>query len=128
MVMFILICAISGIMAGMGIGGGALFVILTTLFCGLEQKDAQALNLIMFIAVGITATLSNLKAKKIDKKIIKKILPYLIIGSFIGTWLVQRIDNKPLKKYFSIFLVIIGIYEIITSVIEMKKTKNINDE
>lgn len=120
----IFISIISAILAGMGIGGGALFVILSTTFLNYEQKEAQTLNLIMFIAVGITATISNVKDKKIDFKISKKIIPCLILGSFIGTSLFNKLNNENLKKYFSIFLVVVGIYEIITSVIRLIKAKN----
>lgn len=120
----ILISIISATLAGMGIGGGALFVMLATTFLGFEQKVAQALNLVMFIAVGITATISNFKDKKVDLKIAKKMIICLIIGSFIGTFLFDKINNYDLKKYFSYFLVVIGIYEIITSVIRLVKTKN----
>lgn len=120
----ILISIISATLAGMGIGGGALFVMLATTFLGFEQKVAQTLNLVMFIAVGITATISNFKDKKVDLKIAKKMIISLIIGSFIGTFLFDKINNDDLKKYFSYFLVVIGIYEIITSVIRLVKTKN----
>lgn len=122
--MEILISIASAVLAGMGIGGGALFVILSTLFLGLDQKYAQTINLIMFIAVGISATISNIKDKKVNFKIVKKSLFFLIIGSLIGTWLITKIDNQNLKKYFAYFLVAIGIYEIITSLIKIKKAKN----
>ena len=122
--MLILISVISGVLAGMGIGGGALFVILSTMFLGFDQKYAQALNLVMFMAVGISATISNIKAKKVDFKLVKKMLPLLVIGALIGSWLVTKIESENLKTYFSYFLVAIGIYEIITSLKRLKKAKN----
>ena len=122
--MLILISIISGTFAGMGIGGGALFVILSTIFLGFDQKYAQTINLIMFIAVGLSATISNIKDKKVDFKLVKKMLPLIIIGSFVGTWMVTKIGSKNLKTYFSYFLVFIGIYEIITSLKRIKKAKN----
>ena len=122
--MLILISIGSSILAGMGIGGGAIFVLISTSMLNFSQKEAQALNLILFIAVGISTTISNLKNKNINLKIIKKSLPLLIIGSFIGTCLFETIENETLRKYFLYFLVIIGIYEIITSVLAIKNTKN----
>lgn len=120
----ILISIISAVIAGMGIGGGAIYIIFLTLFLGLAQKQAQGLNLVMFIAASISATISNFKDKKVDLKIAKKIVPCLIIGSILGTFLFNKIENDDLKKYFSYFLVVIGIYEIITSVIRIIKAKN----
>ena len=122
--MLILVSITSAILAGMGIGGGALFVILSTIFLGFDQKYAQTINLIMFMAVGISATISNVKDKKIDFKLVKKILPLLIAGALVGTWIVKKIENVNLKTYFSYFLVAVGIYEIITSLKRIKKAKN----
>ncbi|MBQ8043188.1 MAG: sulfite exporter TauE/SafE family protein [Clostridia bacterium] len=122
--MLILVAIISGTLAGMGIGGGALFVILSTIFLGFDQKYAQTINLIMFMSVGISATISNIKDKKVDFKLVKKMLPLLIVGALIGTWIVTKIESKNLRTYFSYFLVAIGIYEIITSLKRIKKAKN----
>lgn len=126
MLKFALVSIVSAILSGMGIGGGALFVILGTLFLGLEQKEAQAINLAMFLAVGISTTFFNLKNKLVEKTMLKKILPLIIIGSFVGTILVKDIDNNKLRLYFSIFMSLIGIYEIISSLINIKKAKNNN--
>lgn len=122
--MLILISIISGMLAGMGIGGGALFVILSTIFLGFEQKYAQTINLIMFISVGLSATISNIKDKKIDFKLVKKSLPFLFVGALIGSGIVKKISGEYLRKYFLYFLVVIGIYEIITSLKRIKKAKN----
>lgn len=122
--MLILVAIISGILAGMGIGGGALFVILSTMFLEFDQKYAQTINLIMFMAVGLSATICNVRDKKIDFKLVKKMLPLLMLGALIGTWIVTKINSQQLKTYFSYFLVSIGIYEIITSLKRIKKAKN----
>ena len=122
--MLILVAIISAVLAGMGIGGGALFVILSTTFLGFDQKYAQTINLIMFMAVGLSATISNIKDKKIDFKLVKNMLSILIIGALIGSWLVTKIQSNNLKTYFSYFLVVIGIYEIITSLKRIKQAKN----
>jgi len=112
------------LLAGMGIGGGALFVMLSTILLGYEQKEAQFINLIMFVAVGVSSTISNFKNKKIEKNILIKIIPLIIIGSIIGTYLMKKIENENLRAYFSVFMAIIGIYEIISSLIKIKKAKN----
>ncbi len=124
MLKFAFASIVSAILSGMGIGGGALFVILGTLFLGFEQKEAQAINLAMFLTVGISTTFFNLKNKLVEKTMLKKILPLIIIGSFVGTILVKDIDNNKLRLYFSIFMSLIGIYEIISSLINIKKAKN----
>ena len=68
-----IISMLSSVLAGMGIGGGAIFVLLATNFLNVTQINAQGLNLILFLATGVGATISNIKNKKIDFKILKKI-------------------------------------------------------
>lgn len=122
--MLIITSVISSILSGMGIGGGAIFVLLSTIFLNIEQKEAQLLNLILFLAVSISATITNIKNKEIDFKITKRVLPFLLLGSLIGTWLFNKINEQKLNKYFIYFLLLIGIYEIISSVKSIRKAKN----
>lgn len=123
-VTYIFISALSCFLAAMGMGGGSLFIILGSIFLDISQKTLQGLNLIMFISSGITATILNLKNKMIDKNLSKKIIPMLIIGSIIGVYIASIIKEDKLRKYFLIFITIIGLYEIISSLINMKKEKN----
>lgn len=121
---YILISAMSCFLAAMGMGGGSLFIILGVIFLNISQKTLQGLNLIMFISSGLAATILNFKNEMIDKSLCKKIIPMLIIGSIIGTYLASKTNEDKLRKYFLIFITIIGLYEIISSLINMKKEKN----
>lgn len=124
MLKFVLVTIFSALLSGMGIGGGALFVMLSTILLGFEQKEAQAVNLIMFLAAGISSTIFNLKNNLVEKSALKKLLPLIIVGCFLGTILVKKIQGENLRIYFSVFMAIIGIYEIISSVISIRKAKN----
>ncbi len=122
------IALFSGIIAGMGIGGGSIFILLTTIFNLFEHKEAQGYNLIMFIVVGISATIFNFKNKNIDKELFKKLIIPVCIGSIVGMKLVKYIKEETLQNFFYIFMVLIGIYEIISSVKSIIKAKNISSE
>ena len=123
-IFLILISIVSGVVAGMGIGGGSIFILLTTIFNLLEHKQAQGYNLIMFIVVGIATTIYNIKNKNIDfKNLLKLILP-VCVGSICGIFLLKIIDEKILKNYFYLFMVIIGFYEIFSSLKNIYKAKN----
>ena len=117
------IALFSGTIAGMGIGGGSIFILLTTIFSIFEHKEAQSYNLIMFVIVGIFATISNFKNKNIDKNLLKKLIIPVVLGSIIGIILVKRIDEKILKYIFYGFMLLIGFYEIISSLKNIKKEK-----
>lgn len=119
-----IIATISCVISGMGIGGGSIFILLSTIFNLFEQREAQTYNLIMFIAIGISITIYNLKKGSIDKKKLKKLIIPTCLGSIVGVILVKYIDQKILKYLFYGFLLIIGSYEIITSLKSIKDEKN----
>ena len=64
-----LIGTISGIISGMGMGGGAILITILVCFMNTDQKIAQASNLIFFIPTSITATIINIKNKEIKWKL-----------------------------------------------------------
>lgn len=123
-IIFIVITVVSAIVSSMGIGGGAIFIIIANIFSIFSQKEAQGYNLIMFIAAGIIATITNLKSNVFDKKLFFKSIIPIALGSILGIYLAKITSEENIKKYFYIFMVIIGIYEIITSIINIKKSKN----
>jgi uncharacterized membrane protein YfcA len=125
-VVFIIIAIFSSIISGMGIGGGSIFIILSTMLLGLDHKLAQGYNLIIFILVGITASIFNIKDKKFDKKLFFKLIFLVIIGCIIGIYLASIIKPEQIRIYFYIFVILIGAYEIISSIKNIMKTKNIN--
>lgn len=122
-ILLVVIALFSGTIAGMGIGGGSIFILLTTIFSIFEHKEAQSYNLIMFVIVGIFATISNFKNKNIDNDLLKKLIIPVVLGSIIGIILVKRIDEKILKYIFYGFMLLIGFYEIISSLKNIKKEK-----
>lgn len=124
MIKLILVSSIAGIISGLGVGGGSIFILLTTILGIFEHKEAQGYNLIMFIAVGIFATISNLKNKNIDKKILKKVVIPVCIGSVIGTMFVKKIEENTLKNIFYTFMIFIGSFEIISSLKNIITAKN----
>lgn len=124
MMILILNTFLCGILSGMGIGGGSIFVLLSTILGIFEHKESQAYNLIMFISIGITTTIFNLKNNKINKNMLKKLIIPTCFGSIIGIVIVKNINEDILKTLFYIFMIIIGIYEIISSLKNIINTKN----
>ena len=62
----ILLGMASGMISGMGMGGGVILILCLTMFLGIDQKTAQATNLIFFIPTSIAAIFVNIKNKKIN--------------------------------------------------------------
>ena len=72
---------LSGIIGGMGIGGGTILIPIMTIFLGFDQKTAQAVNLIYFIPTAITALTIHIKNKQIEKNNLWLLIVFGIIGT-----------------------------------------------
>ena len=104
---------ISGIISGMGIGGGVILIPSLVLFSGVEQIHAQGVNLVVFIPSAIIALLTHKKEGNLDSKFNKKIIIGGVIGALVGSILAVQIEENNLRKYFGFFLLAVGIYELI---------------
>ena len=102
---------LSGIISGMGIGGGAILIPSLVFFGSLKQQEAQGINLIVFIPVAIVALIIHIKQNNIDFKYAKWIILGGVGGAVIGSILAIKTNPNSLRKYFGTFLLLIGIYE-----------------
>ena len=123
-----LIGFISGIVSGTGMGGGTILILCLSIFLGINQKTAQATNLIFFIPTSIAAIYITMKQKNINIKLAKQIIFWGIIGTIIGALIAQKINVTVLKKMFGIFLAIIAIHEIYLLIKEYIFYKNGKDK
>lgn len=85
------------------------------------QHVAQATNLMFFVPTAFIAIIVHIKNKNVDKGVAKKLFFTTILGSGIGAYLTTFVKSESLKRYFGIFLLVVGIYEIITTIKEHKK-------
>lgn len=122
-----IIGCISGIISGMGMGGGTMLIFLLSFLLGIEQHVAQATNLIFFIPTAIVAIIVNVRNKNVDGKLAIIISIFGILGAIWGANISIRTDVNLLKKFFGVFLAIIAIHEIY-SIIKIYKKENNNKE
>lgn len=116
----ILIGFLSGIISGMGVGGGTILIPSLVIFKNMQQQQAQGVNLIVFLPVSIVALITHYKKGNIDFSFAKLIIAGGLIGAIIGSIFAIKINPLKLRKYFGFFLLAIGIYELINS----KKAKD----
>lgn len=114
----------SGIIGGMGIGGGTILIPALYIFLSTEQHIAQSVNLISFLPMAVAALILHYKNGNLVFKIIIIMTIGGIFGSLIGSYLALILASKILKKMFAVFLLIMGIYEILYK----KKDNNENKE
>lgn len=120
----ILIGVVSGIVTGIGMGGGTVLILLLSIIWKYDQHVAQATNLIFFIPTSIISIIVNLKQKNINVKLAICLSVFGVVGAVIGAYIGSNIDVNKLKKCFAIFLIIIAIHELYSLYKEYIKLKN----
>ncbi len=112
MITFLIIGFISGIISGIGIGGGTILIPALNIFFGTSQQIAQTINLIYFIPTALCAIVIHIKNKNIDREIFLRMIFTAILGSILGSIIAIKIEADILKKIFGFFLLAISFYEL----------------
>ena len=102
---------ISGVLGGMGMGGGTLLIPLLTLLGGLSQIESQGINLISFSLMAIIVLIIHAKNKLINFKIAIPIILVGIVFSFLGSILANSINFVILRTLFGVFLLTLGLFQ-----------------
>jgi len=120
MVLFLIGLA-SGIISGMGIGGGAILIPALVFFVNPDQHIAQSVNLLFFIPTAVIALIVHIKNKRVNFKLTIPIVIFGLVGAFLGSKLAVSLSGASLKRYFGMFLLILGFYEMVRK--DKKETK-----
>lgn len=115
-VWFIIASVLSGIVAGMGMGGGTILIPVLTIFLSVEQHAAQGINLFAFLPTAIVTLFIHVKNKLVDFKKGIAIITSGVLFSIGGSLLAAKLNNHILQILFGVFLLIIGLFQIGTIV------------
>lgn len=109
-VSLIIIGLLAGILSGLvGVGGGIIMVPLLVLLVGFEQHQAQGTSLAVLLApVTVIAVFNYYKEGYINWKYALVIAVFFVVGSYFGSKLAVNLDQKMLKRIFSVVLIIMA--------------------
>ncbi len=110
-----------GVLGGMGMGGGTVLIPLLSLFCGVSQHTAQAVNLISFIPMAVVALIIHMKNKLVNFEHVVPIIVSGIITCIIGCYVARAMNGELLKRFFGAFLIILSGWQFFS---EIKKKQN----
>lgn len=102
----------SGIISGMGIGGGAILIPALIILEHTSQQLAQGINLTYFIPTAAVSLVIHIKNGRVDLKTALIIGVCGLLGAILGSLLAVSVSGGMLGKMFGFFLLAIGIYEI----------------
>ncbi len=122
--MIYIISCLSSFLSGLGVGGGSLFVLIQIMSKNQNLNQIRAYNLAMFVSIGIILAIKN--KNEVNRLKINKfsIILFAAIGSIIGAKIGNKTDEAVTKRIFNIFMLIVGLYEIIVSLKRIKNGKN----
>ena len=99
----------AGTISAWGVGGGTLLLLVMTLFLGVEQRAAQAINLLFFLPTALSALICHAKGGYLDKPTLKAAIPAAVALALAGAWAATAIDVELLRKPFGIYLLASGV-------------------
>mgnify|MGYP004640905909 FL=1 len=118
--------AISGILGGMGMGGGTLLIPLLA-FLDIKQQTVQAINLISFLPMAAVSLCFHFKNGLVKTKDIGWLVVPAVIFSAAGAFLTKFAEEKILRYCFGGLLTALGVWQFIKCAIAFKKQAEVND-
>ena len=104
--------AVTGVLSAFGIGGGSMLLIYLTAFAGMDQHQAQGINLLYFLPAAAAALPAHHKNGLLDKK---SIIPAIVAGlaaAGLAAWISNGLETGMLRKLFGVFLLYIGLTQL----------------
>lgn len=110
----------TGILSAWGIGGGTLLLLIMTLFLGVEQTQAQGINLLYFLPTAGMSLIEHRKNGYLDREILRAAAPLGTLAALAAAWAATRVDIALFRKPFGLFLLWAGG----TTMLMQKKKKS----
>ncbi len=113
---FVIAGILSGVLGGMGMGGGTLLIPLLGLFYQVPQHTAQAINLISFIPMAAVALIIHAKNGLVDfKDAITAAVPAVIFG-VLSAFAAKGINGEILRRGFGCFLILLSVFQALVGI------------
>lgn len=101
----------SGVLGGMGMGGGTVLIPLLNIGFGLNQHLAQAINLISFVPMALVALVIHFKNGLVETSGLLRIILAGLLSCAVGCLIARGINADVLKRIFGGFLTILSIIQ-----------------
>ncbi len=116
---------LSGLLGGMGMGGGTIMIPALTVFCGVGQHAAQVTNLISFLPMAAFSLAVHKKQGLVCTDGLLSLIIPAVITSVAGGLIALILPADVLRRLFGAFLVALAVHgglQLIASVKRRNKT------
>ncbi|MBQ9459246.1 MAG: sulfite exporter TauE/SafE family protein [Oscillospiraceae bacterium] len=101
--------AATGVLSAWGVGGGTLLLLCMTLLLGVEQSEAQGINLLYFLPTALVSLRFHRKNGYIDREAVKNAVPLGTLCALAAALVSSSIDVSLLRRPFGVFLLLAGV-------------------
>lgn len=98
----------AGILSAWGIGGGTLLLLVMTLFLGVDQTQAQGINLLYFLPTAGISIMEHKKNGYLDREVLRAAVPLGTLAALASAWAATSVDISVFRKPFGVFLLWAG--------------------
>ena len=99
---------LSGLIGGMGMGGGTVMIPALTVFCGVGQHVAQVTNLLSFLPMSAFSLAVHKKQGLICLNGLGRLIVPAVITSVFGAFIALILPSAMLRRLFGAFLVVLA--------------------
>ena len=99
----------SGVAGAMGLGGGSVLLIYLTVFAGVQQLQAQGINLLFFIPIALFSTIIYAKRGVINWRRVGVMAACGVVGTLLGSYILNSLEPKLLRRLFGGLVLLYGL-------------------
>lgn len=103
--------AATGILSGMGIGGGTLLILWLLFVAKADQLTAQGLNLVYFLPTAAAGLIGHIRARRIRLRVFLLCAGFGLAAAFAGSRLALAIETAWLRRIFGGLLIAAGVVQ-----------------
>ena len=104
-----LLATLTGVLSAWGVGGGTLLLLCMTLFLGVDQAEAQGINLLYFLPTAGVSLLFHRRNDYLDTAVLKAAAPFGTVCAFAAALISTAVDVSLLRRPFGVFLLYAGV-------------------
>lgn len=121
--LLLLVSCLSGIFAGMGMGGGTFLIPLLSIFFSVKQILCQSTNVIVFVLLATICSVVYIKNKLIDfRSLICIAIPATAVA-LLSSFFAIKTSSEVLKICFAVFIILVGVFYFTKTIIQFVKEK-----
>lgn len=105
----VLIGAVTGVLSGMGVGGGTLLMLVLVELIRMDQRAAQGINLLYFLPVAAASLIAHIRNGRICLRAFLLCAAAGTAAAIGGSLLAKTLQTAVLRRLFGGLLMVAGV-------------------